>query len=115
VRGCFLSPVMAVTRSSRLRLLHVLRPLLLSLLHRRRFKDPRYCSLVLFKCTQKADLPEEFGRCTGDSKVIGMFMNECIDSTVGHIHVLLAVLLASDDPRTRWSLHLGQRCVPGVR
>jgi hypothetical protein len=30
-------------------------------------------------------------------------MNECIDSTVGRIHVCFAVLLASDDPRTSWS------------
>jgi hypothetical protein len=67
------------------------------------FKDPRYCSLVLFKCTQKTELPEGFGPCTGDSKVIGMFMNECIDSTMGRNPRILAVLLASDDPRTSWS------------
>ncbi len=30
-------------------------------------------------------------------------MNECIDSTMGRIHVCFAVLLASDDPRTSWS------------
>ena len=34
-----------------------------------------------------------------------MFMNECIDSTMGRIHVCFAVLLASDDPRTSWSFH----------
>ena len=33
-------------------------------------------------------------------------MNECIDSTMGHIHVCFAVLLASDDPRTSWSFQL---------
>ncbi len=32
-----------------------------------------------------------------------VYMNECIDSTMGHIHVCFAVLLASDDPRTSWS------------
>jgi hypothetical protein len=32
-------------------------------------------------------------------------MNECIDSTMGHIHVCFAVLLVSDDPRTSWSFH----------
>jgi hypothetical protein len=32
-----------------------------------------------------------------------MFMNECIDSTMGRIPRMLAVLLASDDPRTSWS------------
>ncbi len=51
-------------------------------------------------------LPEGFRPCTGDSKVIGMFMNECIDSTMGRIPRMLAVLLASDDPRTSWSFHL---------
>ncbi len=30
-------------------------------------------------------------------------MNECIDSTMGRIPRMLAVLLASDDPRTSWS------------
>jgi hypothetical protein len=35
-----------------------------------------------------------------------MFMNECIDSTMGHIPRMLAVLLASDDPRTSWSFQL---------
>ena len=67
------------------------------------FKDPRYCSLVLFKCTQKAELPEGFRPCTGDSEVIRMFMNECIDSTMGLNPRMLAVLLAGDDPRTSWS------------
>jgi hypothetical protein len=57
------------------------------------FKDPRYCSLVLFKCTQKAEVLEGFRPCTGDSKVIGMFMNECIDSTIGRIHVCLLCCL----------------------
>jgi hypothetical protein len=33
-------------------------------------------------------------------------MNECIDSTMGRIHVCFAVLLASDDPRTSWSFQL---------
>jgi hypothetical protein len=33
-------------------------------------------------------------------------MNECIDSTMGHIPRMLAVLLASDDPRTSWSFQL---------
>ncbi len=32
-----------------------------------------------------------------------VYMNECIDSTMDHIHVCFAVLLASDDPRTSWS------------
>jgi hypothetical protein len=32
-----------------------------------------------------------------------MFMNECIDSTMDHIHVCFVVLLPSDDPRTSWS------------
>jgi hypothetical protein len=32
-----------------------------------------------------------------------MFMNECIDSTVGHIHVCFVVFLDSDDPRTSCS------------
>jgi hypothetical protein len=31
-----------------------------------------------------------------------MFINECIDSTVSHIHMFFDVLLASDDPRTSW-------------
>jgi hypothetical protein len=35
-----------------------------------------------------------------------VYMNECIDSTMGHIHVCFAVLLASDDPRTSWSFQL---------
>jgi hypothetical protein len=43
--------------------------------------------------------------------VIGMFMNECIDSTIGRIHVCFAVLLASDDPRTSWSFQLVRRSV----
>ncbi len=30
---------------------------------------------------------------------------ECIDSTMGHIHVCFVVLLVSDDPRTSWSFH----------
>jgi hypothetical protein len=30
-------------------------------------------------------------------------MNECIDSTMGRIPRMLAVVLASDDPRTSWS------------
>ena len=30
-------------------------------------------------------------------------MNECIDSTMGRNPRMLAVLLASDDPRTSWS------------
>jgi hypothetical protein len=30
-------------------------------------------------------------------------MNECIDSTMVHIHVCFAVLLVNDDPRTSWS------------
>jgi hypothetical protein len=33
-------------------------------------------------------------------------MNECIDSTMGRIHVCFAVLLASDDPRTSWFFQL---------
>ncbi len=32
-----------------------------------------------------------------------MFMNECIDSTMGRIPRMLAEWLASDDPRTSWS------------
>jgi hypothetical protein len=32
-------------------------------------------------------------------------MNECIDSTMGHIPHMLPVLLSSDDPRTSWSFH----------
>ncbi len=32
-------------------------------------------------------------------------MNECIDSTMGRIPRMLAVLLARDDPRTSWSFH----------
>ena len=35
-----------------------------------------------------------------------MYLNECIDSTMGRIHVCFAVLLASDDPRTSWSFQL---------
>jgi hypothetical protein len=35
-----------------------------------------------------------------------MFMNECIDSTMGLIHVCFAVLFDSDDPRTSWSFQL---------
>jgi hypothetical protein len=42
-----------------------------------------------------------------------MFMNECIDSTIGHIHVYLSVLLASDDPRTSCFMTEGM-LVPGV-
>jgi hypothetical protein len=34
-----------------------------SFVHLRFFKDPRYCSLVLFKCTQKAELLEGFRPC----------------------------------------------------
>jgi hypothetical protein len=30
-------------------------------------------------------------------------MNECIDSTMGRIPHMLAVLLVRDDPRTSWS------------
>jgi hypothetical protein len=33
-------------------------------------------------------------------------MNECTDSTMGRIPRMLAVLLASDDPRTSWSFQL---------
>jgi hypothetical protein len=33
-------------------------------------------------------------------------MNECIDSTMGRIPRMLAVVLASDDPRTSWSFQL---------
>ena len=36
-------------------------------------------------------------------------MNECIDSTMGRIPRMLAVLLASDDPRTSWSFQLVRR------
>jgi hypothetical protein len=32
-------------------------------------KDPTYCSIVLFKCTQKAELLEGYRPCTGDSEV----------------------------------------------
>ncbi len=35
----------------------------------------------------------------------GDVYNECIDSTMGRIHVCFAVLLASDDPRTSWSFN----------
>jgi hypothetical protein len=38
--------------------------------------------------------------------VIGMFVNECIDSTMGRNPRMLVVFLASDDPRTSWSFHL---------
>ena len=38
-------------------------------------------------------------------------MNECIDSTMGRIHVCFAVLLASDDPRTSWSFQLVAKVV----
>ena len=38
--------------------------------------------------------------------MFGMFMNECIDSTMGRIPRMLAELLASDDPRTSWSFQL---------
>ena len=38
--------------------------------------------------------------------MIGIFMNECIDSTMGRNPRMLAVLLASDDPRTSWSFQL---------
>ena len=31
---------------------------------------------------------------------MGLFMNECLDSTMGHIHVCFDVLLPRDDPRT---------------
>ena len=34
-------------------------------------------------------------------------MNECIDSTIGRIHVCFVVSLSSDDPRTSWSFHEG--------
>jgi hypothetical protein len=54
-------------------------------------------------------LLEGFRPWTGDSKVIGMFMNECIDSTMGRIPRMLAELLASDDPRTSWSFQLVRR------
>jgi hypothetical protein len=37
-------------------------------------------------------------------------MNECIDSTMGRIHVCFAVLLASDDPRTSWSFQTSVTC-----
>ena len=46
-----------------------------------------------------------FRPCTGDSKVIERLMTECIDSTMGRIPRMLAVLLDSDDPRTSWSFH----------
>jgi hypothetical protein len=42
-----------------------------------------------------------------------MFMNECIDSTIGRIHVCLSVLLVSDDPRTSCFMVEGM-LVPGV-
>jgi hypothetical protein len=35
-------------------------------------------------------------------------MNECIDSTMGRIPRMLAVLLARDDPRTSWSFQEGE-------
>jgi hypothetical protein len=35
-----------------------------------------------------------------------MFMNECIDSKMGHIHVCFPVLIPSDDPRTNWSFQV---------
>ena len=38
--------------------------------------------------------------------MIGIFMNECIDSTMGRNPRMLDVLLASDDPRTSWSFQL---------
>ena len=38
-------------------------------------------------------------------------MNECIDSTMGRIPRMLAVLLASDDPRTSWSFQLVAKVV----
>ena len=41
--------------------------------------------------------------------MIGIFMNECIDSTMGRNPRMLAVLLASDDPRTSWSFQLVRR------
>jgi hypothetical protein len=40
-----------------------------------------------------------------------MFMNECIDSKMGPIHVCFAVLLASDDPRTSLVLPIGSKVV----
>jgi hypothetical protein len=57
-----------------------------------------------------------------------MFMNECIDSTMGCIHVCFdvllasddpshvcfAVLLASDDPRTSWSFQCGTLVVRDI-
>ena len=43
--------------------------------------------------------------------MIEMFMNECIDSTMGHIPRILAVLLPSDDPRTSWFLHCKNRSI----
>jgi hypothetical protein len=41
-----------------------------------------------------------------------MFMNECIDSTMGRIPRMLAELLASDDPRTSWSFHHLNKTTP---
>jgi hypothetical protein len=38
-----------------------------------------------------------------------MFMNECIDSTMGRIPRMLAELLASDDPRTSWSFQQNEK------
>ncbi len=36
----------------------------------------------------------------------GVYMNECIDSTMDNIHVFFVMLLVSDDPRTSWSFQL---------
>jgi hypothetical protein len=40
--------------------------------------------------------------------------NECIDSTVDHIHVCFDVFLTSDDPRTSWSFNEWFASVMGV-
>jgi hypothetical protein len=37
-------------------------------------------------------------------------MNECIDSTMVHIHVYFTVLCVSDDPRTSWSFQYTGLC-----
>jgi hypothetical protein len=73
------------------------------------FKNPRYCSLGFLEDFEKRPSGRIQDNAWGTVRRIGMFMNECIDSTMGRNPRMLAVLLASDDPRTSWSFQLVQR------
>ena len=73
------------------------------------FKDPRYCSLGLFRDPAREETFERIRTMRGQWGKEWSVMNECIDSTMGRIHVCFAVLLASDNPRTQYSKRLGSR------